>query len=1069
MPCTLAEVPTEVLAGITSHLSPTDILHSLFSIGSALLTSKLRQGGVIELNVDPRDLIRGDLPERLNGQVSRPRLPSGLASRIQSLRLRSILVMIDDFALISGLQPSLRHLSGPFLDVIAPSIALELDPIPPVSTHRQAVWNVSSSFPHLETLHLTKSQAKGGPLSDPVSAARFLLGLPSTLVSLRLPAGFADFNYWPLLPPSLTELLGVVSNLPDRPLPNLASLLTLELNTSGPPPTGTEAAMDAKWQRVFDLPNAVLPSKIAQLRLSTSNFADLRVLALPSTLISLTVGLAPHFQLSIRPDQLFGLLPSTLESLEMDRSIFVTNGGQPNGSSNPVRPNLRVVSFFVHQDTEPGFYPSVMRYLPKVEDISLLLVDGHFFESVVPEFGIDATDLPSFPSTLRCLYATLRKNCFAASSDGFYPLGRFTQLQTLKLKHSQHVEDFSFAAIPKSLIYLNTGNYFPSTATIHLLPESLTDLRGCLLAPPDEFFGPLFTRSKSAKIPEFEIQKGLTTEKGLVCGYFSYIMRRINDGGVANRVLLESSINGPITVVLKSLSHLPSELSSLDLSRQSRTPCDWEHVTAAKLPHLTSLVTGHLHATTTRLETFESLLHLEIKRYEQWESMLPDANCPPNLTSLHGFVSRFISASLELPVTLTDLRVHDPIDHDLLSLVNLRTFECRSAKHGLSKLTTSLPSNSLTSLSLTDPLMTLSEIVELPSRFPALKTFKLLDVAEMPLWALEHIYKAFLPRISIITNRRMQIYTHPSRLARLAGHTPGSIMLKHGNPNDWCHHAFATAFPLFKWRATFSIPWNTPQVLQRADDTDWERLIRALEPAASVGMDLGTAGFNASRDEDATDNRSGAREEKSISCWLELAPYLSPSQTELFLTKVSLPSGFEASLPRGLRTLRADTFQSPVLHLDDLPVSLTDMTLLGMSIGSADLARLPPGLTRLKFGRLQLSKQTLDLQWPIGLMNLSFDIQGPAYIVRVLETLPSSLVTLKMPVSFESAHVKYLPRNLKYLGCSGVLDATLFNQAMIERNMTRLEATPKLGDQNMSMAIDRLMASYDAKMAQQSN
>lgn len=979
MPLTLAELPIEILDQVTSLLPPKDVLDALLWLGNRLLTSKLRNGGITELKIDPLELYGA-------------RLSSRHISLAHSLPLRSMSLLRPDpsaQALVLGLRSTLRHLTAP----IYASIEAELDPcpLPPFSRCSCAPWIVSATFPHLESLHLSYG-THNVFLTNPISTLRFLVGLPSSLTALTLPP-MHEFNYWRLLPPSLTELNGVgCLTFPPSPLPaNLASLTQIHIQ----PTNRNLHAMTttANWTCVSDLQDAALPPSLTSFTLKWL-FKDFKPLALlPNTLTSLSIkNLGSTDNAFHHPSALFSVLPPNLTRLTAEKLRF----GDFEGCHTPVaaaKLTEVALKYFPRDHTEEA---SILSYivgcLPNVESLSLKREKHH---NSIP-LGLGAEHISHLNAQkLRFLKSSILPSAFHRAEDGTYPLQRLTSLRTLIFFNQQGENAFfTFEAIPPSVTHLDTRNNYFSMQTLHLIPKSVTSIEGSLEAPATELLNPIFyhplkanqNASSPSSAPLHIPQEPHTFD---FSSYFA--LNRIGadegDETKSGRVLLESVANrgAPlprshkpvVRVMVPYFTAFPSTLTYLDLLTM-----DVDSVSASALPLLTHLRIGLTNV--LDLSEFTNLVSLDIKKVTK-DTLA--GKLPPNLTRLIASTIKLSEEILPLPLSLIEIdsRKGFGLLSALTPLVNLQIFKLDPPLSSGLELFEALPPHSLKHLDLEHTI--LRSVTLLPrsiwETFPALETLVLRRVHDIV--TVDSLYRSMPPHASIDVIEATSLLSTPSELAKCSGTPLGSIFFDHGHVKFWCQDMLLKTYPRL----------NRGHLISRIS---WNRTWRPKK----------------------------GNENNGYGTWAEFAPYLSPDLPRLFLKEVLIYPGFGSSLPRGLKELSIQKQVASRLDPSDaFPPGLTSFNIDSLAVAACHIGCLPRGLTILRNIHIAYFKPDSCPDWPPGLIELEMGFQHPddprhqENLPHILRSLPLSLIKLRIDsVTLEAPHLSCLPRGLKFIQMS---------------------------------------------------
>ena len=1028
MPLLLAQLPAEVFANIASRLTAKDILETLFGIGNALLTHKLCHGGVVELDL---------YPSELSGET----ISAHHLVACQSLSLRTFTLHRGYYPLanklVLGLKPTLRHLTGFLPDLIVDAFPNESAYLSLLSPTVKA-WNVQNTFPELETLNIDFYEQEH-LLADPVFAAQFFAGLPSTLTALNVPP-FASINFWPLLPPSVTQIFGTTNNCPPSldVAPNLTSLQSLKMATR---PSSTTRNLGGFWTPISNYESTHIPPHLTSLEVKGLTCT----LALPSTLTRLKF----EHNDSFFEFDLFALmrtLPPSLTRFEMSGALI-----NPVEADLPVLPHLKQFTLNCRLDGDSlhsHVSASILTCLPNLEELKLdMIYSGTHGARRGPEVehrGIDVEHLSRLnPRTIRLIQAEFKPSCFTASEDGTFPLAPFIELRTLSItpRFTQYSATFSFAAIPSSVTWLNVGQASMSTETLHLLPASVTQLHGSLILRPQDDFRFCLARpprphdAESKDVIDFPVETSYDHDET------RYSLRRFKTEGsdVTDGIAFEPNTSpyAPIYLIKPLPQPVPS-LTSLKLGAHGMA-IDWPAFTQSSVPNLRHLSVRALpHRSLFDLGSWTSLRSLEICFLRDSDK---HALCPPGLTKLRIEESTLPDSFLPLPTTLTEIECEALARYsDIAHLDNLRSLTYRSVltddpECGASLLSSlsSLP-RGLTSLALPDYLWTHESVISaISSLLPALETIRLPKI-DLSIVAFDRIYHCF-PDSVTFDSPTVKIHALPEEVARLCKVRLGSILVPKDERFDfWCYHAMEHAYTRINGTYEVIVHWE-PYDLTEGDDDDDEGYEEAEELKAPTGL------------------------------WSDFAPYLSPDNEELFFGHhmTDLPFDLAKTLPRGLKTLDV---RSTLLVLDDvsgLPPTLTKLRVPCLSLHIDDVIALPRSVTSLEVGALlePSPSGTGAPKWPTGLVDMSFTIEGNE---GVLKKLPSSLTKLTTTgLTLNTERLKALPAGLKYYEDR---DDQTWDEEMIlaalERNLTRLSDFVELRVQSddPTPVLDQILASF---------
>ena len=1080
MPLCLAEFPIEVLANITSRLTAKDILETLPGAGNALLTHKLRHGGVVDLEIKPYEL-------------SGCKISPHHIVACQSLSLRRFTYSGSYSPIVTklvlGLKPTLRHLYGARTDLIVKPLLSDMTDRKMLETD---VWNVGTTFPALETLRLNL-ESHPQLLTDPVSAARFYEGLPPTLTTLGLPP-FTGFNFWPLLPPSVTMVYGVANNWPPTLdiAPNLASLQGLTMAAR----TGDERADVGGFWKINNNSSSPLPPNLTSLEIE----GPMRVLTLPRALTRLRYRVAPQFDGNFDVFALVKMLPPSLTCFDVD-------GGLIDSTLETDLPVMRSMKRFALVTRTPHFHlysracTDLLNSMPNLEELKLEITHLQGRAAVrTPENeqyrGLDVQHLSRLNArTLRSLDAEFKPSCFIAAGDGTYPLDPFAKLHTLSIqRRMDSYQDFTFAAIPSSVTSLNLNQGEYSSETLHLLPASVTDLRGNLTVRTEDFIKlclpclPTPSGANSMDVSELPVEHSYDQSASR-----GYLRRFKQDGSdIRNGVAIELTalFLGPICLNLPPPVLVPS-LTSIKLEKRYFA-LDWSTFTQSSLPNLRHAIIPCLPPSgVLDLGSWTSLRDLSITCTKDDGKRVC---CPPHLTKLEIRDSTLIDPSLPLPTSLTEIRSESFRKCAVLAhLDKLKSFECHSTLCGGQKndaerlADLSFLPKGLTFIALPKSTWSDARVIKTLSRsLPVLETIKLAD-SDLSIRIIDRLYRGFPDRLKFEVSS-LTIHALPATIARLC-HVPlGSILVpKDGRPGFWCQRTVEETYPRIKGNYYVSVYWQpNARVSDDLEDLDEsESLDDNDDPLEdSEGDDDG----NGSDESDGSDESYYSDDSylkyhedkfdakiKPSTVWSDFAPYLSPDQEELeFRDRVDFQPGFPKTFPRGLKTL--------ILHptnifrildgVPDLPPNLTVLHLKPLSLHFNDIGALPRSLTNLKFNKLldSSSDEVRPPLWPLGLVELSFRLGA---LEDFSGLLPASLTKLidsewRKP-GLTVVRLRSLPVGLKcYQDEINLLWSEEMVSIALERNLTRFSERPHLCVPlvpaiNPTLFLDQILASLRKK------
>lgn len=936
-----------------------------------------------------------------------------------------------------GLKPTLRHLVGALAGLIE---VQELTRISPLSHGDGGVWNVRATFPVLETLQID-FERQSELLPDPVSAAQFFAGLPSTLTALNVPP-YLEINFWPLLPPSLTLLCGVDHNFPPSldVAPNLTSILSLSGVGQGFHPIAS-TSLGSFWSANHGSTNAHLPPYLTSLETNLK-------LALPSSLTRLTYdnsGMGGNFF------SLLKMLPPSLTSLKVIGSVI-----KSIAENLPILRHMKQFTLIGRLSSTSLFSAAsiaILGCLPNLEELDIGLT-GSFGMSQVST-GLDLEHLACLNArTLRSLTAEFQATCFNAAEDGTYPLDPFVKLHTLSTRNQTDFGHFTFAAIPASVTSLNLSRSAFTSETLHLIPASVTDLRGYLTIRPEDYPELCLSRSSSPSSTESMDAFDLSVEHSFDQVDKWAFFRRFKTQGseVYDGVALEfKSFNTGLVLHFRDPPLIPS-LTSITLHPRYDTKLMFNQSALPKLRHL-RLPSFSSQSDDLDLGSCTSLRFLEIMLdKEEAEGV----RCPPGLTKLYLLGSTLPDSFLPLPMSLTEIRAESfALLLELAHLDNLRTLECsysfklceRSSTDILTAL--SFLPKGLTSLSLPNETWENERAARaLSLSLPALETI-FFPTQTLSLTALDRLYRWFPDRVTFqASDLRLRVV--PEEVPRLCNVPLGSILVPKGESLDfWYLPAINKTYPRLK--GIYGAFWFGEGIHNDDDGSDNDD------------------------DDDGSDYDEESPSKNTSTMWSDFAPYLSPDNEDLILesSRIDLPPNFAKFLPRGLKTLEVNDNLEALTDAADLPPTLTKLDLNSTSLKLDDAGALPRSLTSLQFGQLLVPSSRGSPgspEWPLGLIDMALYVNRSD---RIFELLPTSLTRLEISASrgrpsgreciqLTVELLKALPVGLKYYQDD---DRHPWDEKMVsaalERNLTRLSRRWDLRDPFVDpiQVLDQALAS----------
>lgn len=973
MSLSLAALPAEVLAEITSSLSNFNVTFLLPLCGNKLLTSKLRQGGISTV-VYPSNQIPYSHTEFLH------------SCRLLSVTLSNSKAPIPVLKrLILGLPSTLKclkvnhHNLGGLL--VSNDLDLEESPFPVSGTDHRP-WIVSKTFPLLETLDTLDSTSYLSHYGDKFNID-FLAGLPASITHLCIPlvTNRLKIDLWRFLPPSTTQLNKIINSLPSKySSPHLmANLRSLEIGTELPSGdvSGEKETLRAQRLGVVTFPRELVwPPHLTLLSLTTPSQTEFSTIpTFPSTLTRLSW--STQLLKFNHPAVLLQAIPASIIHLSISMVQFTT----PPPDTDHVQIVLKAlrtcsITFSTTNPSSPLHRPYLLRAFHWVEELN--------FAHRETDAGLSPSELALLnPSTVRSLKACLSKACFNDVDDSFelsLKLPNLTSLSLLKPEPSMFV--FTFAAIPRSVTELDLGDCSISTQTMNLLPPGLKLLKGSqLMAHGTHNFETLFFEPIAARLAE--ARPSSHHSHWLDLTRFDparhHMLDRYDVGSGSNtstRFWLRSvdvkqfpwerwrpANNANIRINWDRTLALPSTLTSLRLP-PTLANIQNSILTPALLPCVTSLrVDFGLDIDYGAFEQLTSL-HFDTLRKGMTAHT---SRCPPNLTSLRcDFELQLPSEFLPLPESLTELIAGHELSplSELLKIPNLQSFGCRSAgwtSGASSKLLNSLPTT----------LRNLEAVYE--------------SVGDL--------------NLSTVASRFNQLDT---------------LKIKH---------------PRFSLRLLINIellfPENTRFIaegtIMNLDAVDYV-LERAGFDKGCIKVDADAVGFVARGLTRAFPRWSGLAVDRTsmlnfptLDSWAAFTHFLAPDLAELDLerTITVFKPGFAAHLPRNITKLIVEQVfpESPQLTVG-LPPSLTHLVITAREFTATDIEAIPRGVTDLELRQLKTISLEMIAALPPTLLRLI--LYANNITEELLRALPRTLVSLGLKNgALIEANFEALPPNLK--------------------------------------------------------
>lgn len=472
MTFSLAQIPIEILAEITSALPSFKVLLALFLTGESRLIKKLNNGGVTKVLIDCNKL---------------PEASFKFLKSINGLMSASFLGLDNPpyiWHYIRSLSSSLLHLKvdNRFWEEI---LILEGERAPialsPGDAFSKSCWRVSDSYPRLQSLELG---CKGLEPETPSSVlVTFLCGLPASITHLCAFCNeLNNVNIWKALPPSLTsfETRNCFNRQLKIPSPFFESLRSLKFHLLDEHASRNHRDSNVAVSFVF-------PPNLTQLQLSCD--ADLPPsLILPRYLAHLT--LESSLSQSQHPIHLFYSLPQSLTSFHFTCSNLIYKRYNEVGDDE----NDEDLDFNILTGHGQSFL------LPNLKYLTLNMADYRLLHSLkdilvlAPNLSIlhlnhdqrndvltpaDISKLLN-PTSLTSLSARLDEKCFV-EYDGTYPLHSLLP-NLLHLELFNYIEPNTRLAFlpPKIQVFVAKNgcqNYSLMAQSILSAPPSLTRLQ----------------------------------------------------------------------------------------------------------------------------------------------------------------------------------------------------------------------------------------------------------------------------------------------------------------------------------------------------------------------------------------------------------------------------------------------------------------------------------------------------------------------------------------------------------------------------------------------------------------
>lgn len=954
MPHSLAQLPHEILARVTSLISASVIFSRLCSCGDRLLNSKLRTGGISDIDLRA---------------IRTP--PQSLIDSVLSLQLRVVSLDLSytpprTMQLLFGLPRALSSLNVKMVDATDIFLLGEVDELVAreshLASHSASVWAVRNSYPYLLTLAISANR-----IEDPFLAIQILGGLPSSLTNLELPS-LPPMNVIHALPPNLTRLVGLecVPTAACEALMESLSTLTLKI-TQIPHSSDVEKSdfsaitTGPRW-RLGTTDPLVFPRHLTALRLKCSPAMMKRLPCLPYGLLKLSLGVKTLYSTWNHPSEVLNLVPPSVTQLKLIYFKFehsVAKDGEVSPSVSRGLPTLHNVKSFsfsysaLHSTEDPDLesesYRQLILALPIVEKFVLAP------HNVYKGLGIEHLKLFQNPLRLSTLSAPLAPECLPSDLDAPYTLGKvFPNLQRLVIFACGlplQTADLNFGALPAKLIQLDSFVNF-SSKQLYLLPASLTSVM--IRKVVAEFLSesePLGTESQvspiSAPLRTFD-----TVISSLCCTW--RVLRSNIDGSLAYRPQPSrlSHIAGYTSIGLLTMhwptvpaSPLPQWLTELVITSSCLSG-------PLSLPLLSKLTIEGRLPERFSLEGLPRLTQLILEgRNWGFGSNITSIACPSTLTYISSTHAKWPLVGLSSKLTYLSGK---GIPADQLSTVeSLETFLDTAQENDaatdmrLQDWVSKLPS-SLTELgvSLCDEELPGIEarLRDFWNHFSSLKSLCIYGTLDHAL--IDKLYDSLPPSMSIsIAHFSRPVRVMPSLLATRAGFNEGEVLIRHGESiTEWSSQMLSLVYP----RLASSHPsyWG----------------IKVIE-----------------------------------SDFLQFASFISPSTQQLslkYLDPEVLPKSVEV-WPLHLTELTFTKYYIPDLRPFCLPPNLKKLIIENIADHPTDFIfqALPRTLTHLEIPPWSESLEVPS--WPPGLTHLRVFLQE-AYPQAMLKSLPKTLIRLDL-------------------------------------------------------------------------
>ena len=633
MSLTLAQLPCETLAQITSHLESSDILDGLRGSGDRMLAAKLKNGGVTRLHLQVTNVPKGHIDWIRSFRLVSFSLDG---SKVAMDAIKQLIYSLSSS--LESLTVSMVNMANIFLleECVGPLVRKCL-----VTTYTQTVWQVRDTYPRLKAL-LTPSAA----IKDPCLAVEVLLGLPASLSELVL-YSLPPIEVSQLLPPQLTMIEGIQCVPTTAGHADLfANLTSLSLDLSALDPQQSHLMSASAHWRTAPIDLLAFPPQLTNLSLSCPQKAWHQVPPLPQGLLTLTLYnlVWSTNLLSKFPSSITDLCLNAVSLEEDDEASSDTPFSPVQTLQVPVLENVMVFLLYFEEGSFRRYTPGVIsHFLEQV--VSLVPYAEDFtYRAEYAQEGLKIEHLKLFKSPLRLhsLESSIDPACYCSESKDSETLGSILpNLLALNISTERTKEDSRTviaAALPTNLTSLIC--LFPiTTKELHLLPSSITSLSPFVLSE-----GSIIGTSGIAHSPE-----STHPTKALMSSQYldGTLYRSIRDGDlhlslpfivghdVHDWAQLSNEEDffclGPVVLNWNlNYSHFPDTLTELRLDSQ-QLPDE-----GLKLPLLTVLtIEGDLPPDSLPLEGLPMLKELILDgRNAYLHHKFKCSPCPPTLTVL---------------------------------------------------------------------------------------------------------------------------------------------------------------------------------------------------------------------------------------------------------------------------------------------------------------------------------------------------------------------------------------------------------------------------------------------------